>query len=467
MYIISFFAEMSLVLGEKFIAECLICGRIGKYLWRRCGVKAAFMTLGCKVNQFETETMEGLFRARGYDVVPFEERADVYVINTCSVTHLSDRKSRQLIRRAARTNPAACIAVTGCYAQVAPEEIRALEGVRVVIGTKERAKIVDYVEASLRADTGVAGTITDIMQARVFEDIPLHALPHRTRAFLKIEDGCQNFCTFCIIPYARGPVKSRELSAVAREMRLLVDAGFHEVVLTGIHLGAYGIDLAERPTLADACRTALAEEGLRRLRLGSLESVELSADLLELMRTEPRFAAHLHLPLQAGSDAVLRAMNRHYDTAAFAALLADVRAAVPGVAISTDIIVGFPGETEEDFAAGMDFVRAMGFARMHVFPYSARRGTPAARRTDQVPPMVRKERAARMQALAEELAEAYHRSMLGSVAEVLFETCADGVSDGLTETYVRVYTDAPVTRGEIVPVRLTHLYRDGIWGELA
>ena len=424
------------------------------------------MTLGCKVNQFETETMEGLFRARGYDVVPFEERADVYVINTCSVTHLSDRKSRQLIRRAARSNPAACIAVTGCYAQVAPEEIRALEGVRVVIGTKERAKIVDYVEASLRADTGVAGTITDIMQARVFEDIPLHALPHRTRAFLKIEDGCQNFCTFCIIPYARGPVKSRELSAVAREMRLLVDAGFHEVVLTGIHLGAYGIDLAERPTLADACRTALAKEGLRRLRLGSLESVELSADLLALMRTEPRFAAHLHLPLQAGSDAVLRAMNRHYDTAAFAALLADVRAAVPGVAISTDIIVGFPGETEEDFAAGMDFVRAMGFARMHVFPYSARRGTPAARRTDQVPPMVRKERAARMQALAEELAEAYHRSMLGSVAKVLFETCVDGVSDGLTETYVRVYTDAPVTRGEIVPVRLTHLYRDGIWGAM-
>jgi len=433
---------------------------------RGFGVKAAFMTLGCKVNQFETETMEGLFRARGYEVVPFEERADVYVVNTCSVTHLSDRKSRQLIRRAARTNPAACIAVTGCYAQVAPEEIRALEGVRVVLGTKERARIVDYVEDALRADTGAVGTITDIMQARVFEDIPLHALPHRTRAFLKIEDGCQNFCTFCIIPYARGPVKSRALSAVAREMRLLVDAGFHEVVLTGIHLGAYGIDLPTHPTLADACRTALAEEGLRRLRLGSLESVELSAELLELMRTETRFAAHLHLPLQAGCDSVLRAMNRPYTTEQFAQLVADVRAAVPGVAVSTDIIVGFPGETEEDFAAGMDFVRQMGFARMHVFPYSARRGTPAARRTDQVPPPVRRERAARMQALAEEMAEAYHRSMLGAVAEVLFETCADGVTDGLTETYVRVYTDAPVVRGEIVPVRLTHLYRDGIWGEM-
>ncbi len=429
-------------------------------------MKAAFMTLGCKVNQFETETMEGLFRARGYDVVSFEETADVYVINTCSVTHLSDRKSRQLIRRAARMNPSACIAVTGCYAQVAPEEIRAIEGVRVVIGTKERARIVDYVEASLRGGTGVAGTITDIMQARVFEDIPLHSAPHRTRAFLKIEDGCQNFCTFCIIPYARGPVKSRALSALAREMNHLVEAGFHEVVLTGIHLGAYGIDLAERPTLADACRTALAEEKLRRLRLGSLESVELSADLLELMRTEPRFAAHLHLPLQAGSDNVLRAMNRHYDTTAFAQLIAEVRTAVPGVAISTDIIVGFPGETEEDFAAGMDFVRRMGFARMHVFPYSARRGTPAARRTDQVPPAVRKERAARMQLLAEELAEAYHRTALGSITEVLFETTEDGVTDGLTETYIRVYTDARVARGELVPMRLTHLYRDGVWGEI-
>mgnify|MGYP000845709318 len=422
------------------------------------------MTLGCKVNQFETETMEGLFRARGYEIVPFEEAAEVYVINTCSVTHLSDRKSRQLIRRAARTNPDACIAVAGCYAQVAPEEIRALAGVRVVIGTKERAQIVDYVEAALQKNAGVIGAITDIMQARVFEDIPLHSMPHRTRAFLKIEDGCQNFCTFCIIPYARGPVKSRELSAVAREMHLLTEAGFHEVVLTGIHLGAYGIDLAARPTLADACRTALGEAKLRRLRLGSLESVELSADLLELIRTEPRFAAHLHLPLQAGSDAVLRAMNRHYDTAAFAQLIADVRRAVPGVAVSTDIIVGFPGETEEDFAAGMDFVRAMGFARMHVFPYSPRRGTPAAQRADQVPPAVRKERAARMQALAEELAQDYHRAALGSVTEVLFETAEDGVTNGLTETYIRVYTDAPVARGALVPMRLVRLYRDGVWG---
>lgn len=425
----------------------------------------AFMTLGCKVNQFETETMEGLFRARGYAVVPFEARADVYVVNTCSVTHLSDRKSRQLIRRAARTNPHACIAVCGCYAQVAPEEICALAGVRVVIGTKERAQIVDYVEEALRADGGIAGRVTDVMQARTFEDIPLAHMPRRTRAFLKIEDGCQNFCTFCIIPYARGPVKSRTLAAVRRETERLAAAGFHEIVLTGIHLGAYGIDLPERPTLADACRTALSLPGLRRLRLGSLESVELSADLLGLIRTEPRFAAHLHLPLQAGSDAVLAAMNRHYDTAAFARLIADVRGAVPGVAVSTDVIVGFPGETEEQFAEGLDFVRRMGFARMHVFPYSPRRGTPAARRSDQVPAAVRKERAARMQALAEELAADYTRAALGQVTEVLFERAADGVSDGLTDTYIRVYTDAPVTRGALIPMRLVRLYRDGVWGE--
>ena len=431
---------------------------------RRCAVRAAFMTLGCKVNQFETETMEGLFRARGYEIVPFEERADVYVINTCSVTHLSDRKSRQIIRRAARMNPTACIAVAGCYAQVSPEEVRGLEGVRVVIGTEERARIVDYVEEALRAD-GVVEEITDVMQARAFEDIPLHGVPHRTRAFLKIEDGCQNFCSFCIIPYARGPVKSRPLAAVAREMEKLAAAGFREVVLTGIHLGAYGIDLPQRPTLADACRTALRTKEVRRLRLGSLESVELSEDLLSLVRTEPRFAPHLHLPLQAGSDNVLRAMNRRYDTAAFAQLLADVRRAVPGAAISTDIIVGFPGETEEDFTAGLDFVRAMGFARMHVFPYSARRGTPAARRTDQIAPPVRRERAARMQALAEEMAEAYHRAALGTVDEVLFETEQDGVADGLTGTYIRVYTDAAVPRGELVPMRLVRLCRDGVWGE--
>ena len=427
--------------------------------------KVALTTLGCKVNQFETETMEGLFKRAGYTVVPFEERADVYVINTCSVTSLGDRKSRQIIRRAHRENERAVIAVCGCYAQVAPEEIKAIEGVRVVLGTKERAQIVDYVERALRED-GILDGVGDIMQAHTFEDIPLYDSPQRTRAFLKIEDGCENFCSYCIIPYARGPVKSRALSHIRAEAEKLVRAGFHEIVLTGIHLGAYGRDLGGEVTLADACREVLSVAGLRRLRLGSLESLELSPELFALIREDERFCAHLHLPLQAGSDAVLRAMNRHYDTAEFARLIEGVRREVPGIAISTDIIVGFPGETEEMFAESLAFVARLGFSRMHVFPYSRRTGTPAARMADQVPEPVKKERVHRMQALAREKTAAFEQSFLGETLRVLFETRADGVTDGLTDNYIRVYVADDLPSGTLAAVRLDRLYRDGVWGSV-
>ena len=412
-------------------------------------MKVALTTLGCKVNQFETETMEGLFKQRGYEVVPFDACADVYVINTCSVTSLGDRKSRQIIRRAHRENPQAIVAVCGCYAQVAPEEIRAIEGVRVVLGTKERAHIVDYVEKAMHED-GIQGTITDIMQAKTFEDIPLYDSPERTRAFLKIEDGCQNFCSYCIIPYARGPVKSRQPEHVRREAEKLVARGFKEIVLTGIHLGAYG-------------REVLSVPGLKRLRLGSLESIELSPELFALIRADERFCAHLHLPLQAGSDKVLKDMNRHYDTAEFARLIKHVEQEVPGVAISTDIIVGFPGETEEDFQQGLDFVEKMNFARMHVFPYSRRTGTPAAARKDQVEEAVKKERVHRMQALADRKAEEFHKSFIGREMRVLFETEKDGITDGLTDNYIRVYTDDTVDCGEIYTVKIDKLWRDGVW----
>lgn len=425
-------------------------------------MKVALTTLGCKVNQFETETMEGLFKQRGYEVVPFDACADVYVINTCSVTSLGDRKSRQIIRRAHRENPQAIVAVCGCYAQVAPEEIRAIEGVRVVLGTKERAHIVDYVEKAMHED-GIQGTITDIMQAKTFEDIPLYDSPERTRAFLKIEDGCQNFCSYCIIPYARGPVKSRQPEHVRREAEKLVAMGFKEIVLTGIHLGAYGRDLPGSITLADACREVLSVPGLKRLRLGSLESIELSPELFALIRADERFCAHLHLPLQAGSDKVLKDMNRHYDTAEFARLIKHVEQEVPGVAISTDIIVGFPSETEEDFQQGLDFVEKMNFARMHVFPYSRRTGTPAAARKDQVEEAVKKERVHRMQALADRKAEEFHKSFIGREMRVLFETEKDGITDGLTDNYIRVYTDDAVDCGEIYTVKIDKLWRDGVW----
>lgn len=427
--------------------------------------KVALTTLGCKVNQFETETMEGLFKKKGYEIVPFTEAADYYVINTCSVTSLGEKKSRQLIRRAKRQNEQAIIAVTGCYSQVAPEEIKAIDGVRVVLGTKERAHIVDYVERAARED-GILDEVTDIMQADAFEDIPLYDVPQRTRAFLKIQEGCSNFCSYCIIPYARGPLRSRHPDSVLQEARKLVDMGFKEIVLTGIHLGAYGRDLAEEVTLADAARAVLSIPDLRRLRLGSLESIELSTELFQLIREDERFAKHLHLPLQAGSDEILQAMNRHYDTARFAELIDTVEASVPGIAMSTDIIVGFPGETEDMFRRSLDFVAKMNFARMHVFPYSKRKGTPAATMPDQVPEPVKKERVHRMQQLADKKAAEFHAGFLGHTMKVLFETEHQGITDGLTGNYIRVYTDAPVVSGEIYAVKLERLYRDGIWGHI-
>ena len=422
------------------------------------------MTLGCKVNQYETETMEGLFRQAGYRVVPFTESADVYIVNTCSVTMLGEKKSRQLVRRAQRQNEAALIAVTGCYAQLAPDIVGTLPGVRLIVGTQDRGRIVELVEeAAVRPD--VLRDVGDIMAADTFEDIPLFAAPERTRAFLKIQEGCQNFCTFCIIPYTRGPLRSRALFSVRREAEKLVAAGFREIVLTGIHLGAYGRDLTGTVTLADAARTVLEIDGLQRLRLGSLESVELTPALFTLLRDDRRFARHLHLPLQAGSDAVLREMHRFYDTAGYERLLARIREEVPGIAISTDIIVGFPGETEAMFQESLAFVRRQEFARVHVFPYSRRPATPAAARSDQVPHPVRRERVKMMQALADEMAADYHGKFIGTIVPVLFETQHEGVADGLTDTYIRVYTKGPVKVGEITAMRLLRLYQDGLWGE--
>ena len=425
----------------------------------------AFITLGCKVNQFETESMEGLFKQSGYDIVPSTNAADVYVINTCSVTSFGDKKSRQLIRRVQRLNPKAVIAVTGCYSQAAPDEVKAIEGVRVVLGTSDRANIVNYVEQAMEED-GVIDKVDDIMKAREFEDIPLYEMPARTRAFLKIQEGCTNFCSYCIIPYTRGPLRSRKLESIRSEAQKLLDHGFKEIVLTGIHLGAYGKDFKDGTSLYDAAKAVLELPGLRRLRLSSLESIELSPELLELIKTNPKFSHHLHLPLQAGSDEVLKKMNRHYNRDEFTALIKNVKKSVPGVAISTDVIVGFPGETEEMFAESLEYIKTLGFARMHVFPYSPRTGTPAAKLPDQVPEPVKKNRVHRLQSLAQEMADDFHSQYLGTVQEVLFETNNDGITDGLTDTYIRVYTDDEVKTGELYKVRLEKLYKDGVYGKI-
>lgn len=428
--------------------------------------KVALTTLGCKVNQVETETMEGLFRQRGYEIVDFSQPADFYIINTCSVTHLGERKSRQLIRRANRLNEKAIIAVTGCYAQIASKEIAAIEGVKVVIGTQQRHKIVDLVEQAARED-GLFNEVSDIMHTQEFEDIPLYGTPHRTRAFLKIQDGCCNYCSYCIIPYTRGPIRSRRLDSVKTALDKLVADNFHEVVLTGIHLGAYGRDFkGEDISLSDAVKTCLANPDLKRLRLGSLESIEVSPQLLELVKNERRFTKHLHLPLQAGSDEILKAMNRHYTTEEFARLIADIRREVPDIAISTDIIVGFPGETDELFQKSLEFAKSMNFAKIHVFPYSKRTGTPAAVMPNQVDENVKKQRVHLMQQMEQQSALDFHMKFLGKNMEVLFEQTHDGYTEGLTSNYIKVYVPSEIPSGEITGVTLKEIFQDGILGEI-
>ncbi|EAX47522.1 RNA modification enzyme, MiaB family [Thermosinus carboxydivorans Nor1] len=428
--------------------------------------RAAFTTLGCKVNQFETEVIEGLFKQRGYTIVSFDEPADVYVINTCSVTHLGEKKSRQLIRRAARVNPEAVIVATGCYAQVSPDKVAAIPGVDVIVGTQDRGRIVDLVEEARRT-RGQVNAVTDIMEAEQFEDIPIFDAPGRTRAFLKIQEGCTNFCTYCIIPYARGPLRSRSLDSVKREAEKLIATGFKEIVLTGIHLGAYGRDMGDGLELADAVETVLSVAGLVRLRLSSLESVEVSDRLVALMRRDAKLCPHLHLPLQAGDDHVLSQMNRHYTTEEYSRLVGDIRRRVPDLAVTTDVIVGFPGETPTMFANSLAFVERMAFAKVHIFPYSRRSGTPAATYPNQVPEEEKKRRVREMQRVAEKGAAAFLAAFVGREMEVLFETANDGVLDGLTGNYIRVYTRGGVDLvGTLGVVRLEKPYKDGLWGTL-
>ena len=427
----------------------------------------AFITLGCKVNQTETEAMAGLFRKRGYLLVDAAEHADIYVINTCSVTHLGERKSRQMVRKATRINPDAIVAVTGCFAQLSPAEAAAISGVDVVIGTQDRLHIVDYVEQA-REQKRPIQAVSDIMGMREFEDIPLQDSPGRTRAFMKIQDGCDNYCSYCIIPYARGHLRSRPLASIAAETRFLADAGYREIVLTGINLGTYGRE-AGPYTLVDAVRTVLNEPRIARVRLSSTESLEISADLIGLMEQDPRMCPHLHLPLQAGDDSVLSAMRRPYTTGEYAELLAQLRSRVPELAVTTDIIVGFPGETEDSFARTVAFARAMQFAKIHVFPYSKRSGTPAATLANQVGDAEKKRRVTELMQVSEQSSLMFRQHMLGKTTTVLLEKVADAVAEGLTPNYQRVFVaegTANLMENQLVQVELLQIQDEGLSGRV-
>ena len=432
--------------------------------------KIAFYTLGCKVNQADTASMENLFLRSGHQLVSFDGEADVYIINTCVVTNTGQRKSRQTIHRAIRKNPNALIVVTGCYPQTAAEEVKAIAGVDMIIGNQDRAQIVQLVEERLaHRQTDTLDAVHKLTASTAFEEMAAGDITDKTRAFLKIQEGCNQFCTYCIIPYARGPLRSRSLESIRIETQRLISAGFKEIVLIGIHLGCYGKENPDGPTLYDAVKTVLDVPGVQRLRLGSLESVEVEPRLLTLMQEEARFCRHLHLPLQSGCDKVLQAMHRPYTTAKFKTLLADIKTKVPDIAITTDVIVGFPGETEADFETTCKFAESCGFSKMHIFPFSARKGTPAEKFAGAVTEAVKKERADILERIDETMHKAFLQAMVGQNAEVLFEQPAgEDYFEGLTGNYQRVFVKSGGRNlgGEILPVKITAFDGEKLLGEI-
>lgn len=447
--------------------------------------KVALTTLGCKVNQYESAALEELFRRRGYQVVDFDSPADVYIINTCTVTHLGDRKSRQLIRRAGRTNPGAVVAVTGCYAQTAPDEVLEVEGVDVVVGAGRRADIVDLVESVSKGRKVKA--VEDISGCREFEELPGESHQGRVRAYLKIQEGCENYCSYCIIPYARGPLRSRAPESVLAGVRSLVDHGFKEVVLTGIHTGAYGRGNGGGVDLVQLLASLANVPGLFRLRLSSLEPNDITPELLDLMASGPPFCQHLHIPLQSGDDYILKKMRRRYNTGFFRRLLADVRGKLPEVGITTDIMVGFPGEEDEHFRRSCAFVKEMQFSALHVFKYSPRQGTPAADFPGQVDPRVKEERSRELINIGHALARSFAARYLGKTVPVLVEQAVPGftahehagavldqpagehreIYEGLTDNYVRVFFPAGEKwRGQLVDIKVTAISGTGLTGRI-
>lgn len=432
--------------------------------------KIAFYTLGCKVNQADTASMENLFLRSGHQLVSFDGEADVYIINTCVVTNTGQRKSRQTIHRAIRKNPNALIVVTGCYPQTAAEEVKTIAGVDMIIGNQDRAQIVQLVEERLaHRQTDTLDAVHKLTASTAFEEMAAGDITDKTRAFLKIQEGCNQFCTYCIIPYARGPLRSRSLESIRTETQRLISAGFKEIVLIGIHLGCYGKENHDGPTLYDAVKTVLDVPGVQRLRLGSLESVEVEPRLLTLMQEDARFCRHLHLPLQSGCDKTLQAMHRPYTTAKFKTLLADIKTKVPDIAITTDVIVGFPGETETDFETTCKFAESCGFSKMHIFPFSARKGTPAEKFTGAVTEAVKKERADILGRIDETMHKTFLQAMVGQNAEVLFEQPAgEDYFEGLTGNYQRVFVKSGGRNlgGEILPVKITAFDGEKLLGEI-
>ena len=425
-------------------------------------MKLAFYTLGCKTNQYETQAMERILLDMGHEIGSFEEICDGYVINTCSVTAVADKKNRAVIRRCRRENPDAVIGVCGCYSQHAPEAVREL-GIDVIGGSAKREEFVNLMLTAMAEKTHQE-SLDVALRRRDFEVLPAGGLEERTRAMLKVQDGCVNFCTYCIIPYTRGPVRSAPLEVAVRQARELAERGYREIVVTGIEIASWGVDLPGKPEpslmIEEVCR-AVPE---LRVRLGSLEPRIVTEDFCEKLCKLSNLCPQFHLSLQSGCDTVLSRMKRKYDTVRYYESVRLLQAYFPGCAITTDMIVAFPGETEEEFAQSLAFIRRCGFADMHIFPYSRRPGTPADKMPGQHNNATKEARSKAAIAVAAEMSRAYQEALIGTVQEVLFEEKDGPYFTGHAPNYVKVYVEGEGLHNEIRSVEITGLYKDGVLG---
>jgi threonylcarbamoyladenosine tRNA methylthiotransferase MtaB len=432
--------------------------------------KAALHNLGCKVNSYETEAMQQLLEHAGYEIVPFTEEADVYIINTCSVTNIADKKSRQMLHRAKKMNPGAVVVAAGCYVQAAGEELKKDEAVDLIVGNNKKTELVTILDDYFSdKEDELEETVIDIRGTREYESLSIDKIADHTRAFIKIQDGCNQFCSYCIIPYTRGQVRSRKPEEVVEEIKRLTASGFTEIVLTGIHLSSYGKDfpIEERITLLDLIIQIHEVEGLKRIRLGSLEprivTEEFAASLSKLTKICP----HFHLSLQSGCDATLKRMNRHYSAEEFYNCCNILRKAFPNPAITTDVIVGFPGETKEEYQTTKEYLEKVRFYEMHVFKYSKRNGTKAAEMTDQVQEFIKSERSNELLTLEKEMSLAYRKSYLGSKTEVLIEEEFECNGIKYMIGHTREYVKAAVPyeeglKGKLLEGTLTEMLTDEV-----
>ncbi len=403
-------------------------------------ITVKFITLGCKTNLYESEAMATMFRQAGYAVTQ-EKTADVYVINTCTVTGTGAKKSRQQIRRVRRENPNAILAVTGCLAQTEADALKADLNIDILLGNKHRNRIVELVEQAVAGNKTIQ--VEDILKETAYEELGITHGQSRVRANLKIEDGCSNFCSYCIIPFARGPVRSRSMEKIREEAIALGKEGYGEIVLTGIHIGSYGKDLGESLSLMDVIEAVHQAEGITRIRLGSLEPVTITEDFVARAKRLPKLCPQFHMSLQSGCDETLKRMRRRYTTEDYRRAVSLLRQEIPDTAITTDLMVGFPGETEAEFQASYDFCKEIGFSQMHIFPYSIRQGTAAEKFSNQVPEAIKADRTHTMLQLAASMKESFYRGYLGKTLPVLLEQKEGALWHGTTANYMDILVDAP------------------------